>query len=72
MNLNQNEKILVDTLICKLTNQRIITGKTSNKNIFSKKKEVSFSEIHNIEIMMHQGEENRLKDYLRRNAREER
>ena len=65
MNLNQNEKILVDTLICKLTNQRVITGKTSNKNIFSKKKEVSFSEIHNIEIIMHQGEENRLKEGIK-------
>ena len=65
MNLNQNEKILIDTLICKVTNQRVITGKTSNKNIFSKKKEVSFSEIHNIEIMMHQGEENRIKEGIK-------
>ena len=65
MNLNQNEKILIDTLICKVTNQRLITGKTSNKNIFSKKKEVSFSEIHNIEIMMHQGEENRIKEGIK-------
>ena len=65
MNLNQNEKILVDTLICKLTNQRIITGKTSNKNIFSKKKEVSFSDIHNIEMMMNHGEENRIKEGIK-------
>ena len=65
MNLNQNEKILIDTLICKVTNQRVITGKTSNKNIFSKKKEVSFSEIHNTEIMMHQGEENRIKEGIK-------
>ena len=65
MNLNQNEKILIDTLICKVTNQRVITGKTSNKNIFSKKKEVSFSEIHNIEMMMHQGEENRIKEGIK-------
>lgn len=65
MNLNQNEKILVDTLICKLTNQRIITGKTSNKNIFSKKKEISFSEIHNIEMMMSYGEENRMKEGIK-------
>ena len=48
-----------------MTNQRVITGKTSNKNIFSKKKEVSFSEIHNIEIMMHQGEENRIKEGIK-------
>tara|TARA_Y100000590_G_scaffold70541_1_gene77187 strand:+ start:1970 stop:2428 length:459 start_codon:yes stop_codon:yes gene_type:complete len=65
MNLNKNEKILVDTPICKLTNQRVITGKTSNKNIFSKKKETSFSDIHNIEIMMHQGEENRIKEGIK-------
>ena len=65
MNLNQNEKILVDTMICKLTNQRVITGKTSNKNIFSKKKEVSFSDIHNIEMMMNHGEENRIKEGIK-------
>ena len=65
MNLNQNEKILVDTMICKLTNQRVITGKTSNKNIFSKKKEVSFSDIHNIEMIMNHGEENRIKEGIK-------
>ena len=38
MKLLDNENIIVDTEICKITNLRVITGKTTKNNTFTQAK----------------------------------
>ena len=61
MDLFKNENIILDTEICKITNLRIITGKTSETNIFKQKKSVEFDDINSFEMIMNPGEENKIK-----------
>ena len=65
MDLFENENIILDTEICKITNLRIITGKTSATNIFKQKKSVEFDDINSFEMIMNHGEENKIKTGLK-------
>jgi hypothetical protein len=60
MKLLKNETIIVDTEICKITNSRVITGKTSSNQIFKEKKSVEFDDINSFELIMNMGEESKI------------
>ena len=60
MKLLKNETIIVDTEICKITNSRVITGKTLANQTFKEKKSVEFDDINSFEIIMNNGEESKI------------
>ena len=65
MKLTKNEQIIVDTEICKITNFRVVTGKTSSNQIFKEKKSVEFDDINSYEMIMNMGEESKIKTGLK-------
>ena len=65
MKLTKNEQIIVDTEICKITNFRVVTGKTSSNQILKEKKSVEFDDINSYEMIMNMGEESKIKTGLK-------
>ena len=65
MKLLDNENIIVDTEICKITNLRVITGKTTKNNTFKQKKTAYFDDINSYETIMNNGEKSRIKEGLK-------